>query len=103
MASHPWRRAAGPRQGCRGLETSRPVCVLWRTVEACAAVAQWGGRDNPATLNMNEPIDIREIQRAHRRELIRVTFERGLDIRRLEAVFWITQGGGRADIVIKAG
>lgn len=52
---------------------------------------------------MNEPIDIRAIQRAHRRELIRVTFERGLDIRRLEAVFWITQGGGRADIVIKAG
>lgn len=37
------------------------------------------------------------------RELIRVAFRRYLDIQCLEGVFWITQDGSRADIVIKAG
>lgn len=34
---------------------------------------------------------------------IRVAFRRSLDIHCLQGVFWITQGGRRADIVIEAG
>ena len=37
------------------------------------------------------------------RELIRVVFRRTLAIRCLEGVFWITQDGSRADIVIESG
>lgn len=38
-----------------------------------------------------------------RRGLIRLAFRRRLDIRCLEGVFWITQDGLRADIVIETG
>lgn len=38
-----------------------------------------------------------------RQDLIRVVFRRSLDIQCLEGVFWITQDGCRADIVIEAG
>jgi hypothetical protein len=38
-----------------------------------------------------------------RRGLIRLSFRRRLDIHCLEGVFWITQDGRRADIVIEPG
>ena len=38
-----------------------------------------------------------------RRGLMRLAFRRSLDIQCLEGVFWITQDGHRADIVIEAG
>lgn len=38
-----------------------------------------------------------------RRGLIRLVFRRRLDIQCLEGVFWITQYGRRADIVIETG
>lgn len=37
------------------------------------------------------------------RDLIRVTFNRYLDIQCFDGVFWITQDGSCADIVIEAG
>jgi hypothetical protein len=41
--------------------------------------------------------------RVLRRGLMRIAFRRSLSIQCLEGVFWITQDGRRADIVVEAG
>ena len=51
-------------------------------------------------MNINGEQVIVQLQR---RELLRVAFRERLGIHCLEGMFWITQDGSRADVVIEAG